>query len=120
MERSKRDAQHIHASRRAAERFGVFVEPHTYKRIIREIQDGTAKFCWRTSKRVTVFQTELAGKPCRVAYDRQRKQIVTFMTVEEGTDDCAPGRAQLHRKDNARKPVSIPPESSHREVQRAG
>jgi hypothetical protein len=46
-----------------------------------EIHTGEAKFCWRTSGRVSVFQTELAGRPCRVAFDNKRKQIVTFMTV---------------------------------------
>lgn len=70
-------AQRRHANRRALERFGVCLEDSTIRRIIQEIQSGTARHIRKQSHRISLFESQLAGQPCVVAYDRQRKTIAT-------------------------------------------
>lgn len=82
---TKTEAQWRHANRRALERFGVSLSHETNRRIIKEIQTGKARHVRKQSHRVSLFETELAGQPCVVVYDRLRKTIASVLFSEAGT-----------------------------------
>ena len=79
---SKDKAERRHAFARFAERFGCGLSNETYNEMIRQIQDGRATFLHKQSNRVTVWRLIYEGKFVRVAYDRDRHNIVTFMPEE--------------------------------------
>jgi hypothetical protein len=44
----------------------------------------------RQSLRVTVFDVEMRAQCCRVAYDKQRHTIVTFLPKDAGGEEPTP------------------------------
>ena len=84
---SKHKAERMHAMRRFSERMGFGLSKEGYDDLVRQVQEGKAQFVCKQSNRVTVFRLRMDGKPVRIAYDKQRHQIVTFMPEEaEGID----------------------------------
>lgn len=79
---SKKNAQRLHARRRAAERFGVHLTNEAEREILDKITSGKATFIRKESHRVSVFGVIFAGKETVVVYDRERKTIVTLMPRE--------------------------------------
>lgn len=77
--KTRREAQRIHALRRAYERFGAL--PHLGE-LIGLIQQGKLRFVRRDSNRVTVWETEINGKLAWAVYDKERHTIVTFLYPE--------------------------------------
>ena len=75
----KAESQRIHAKKRAAERFGVELDDASINRIIQDIQSGKTECLYRRTNRISVHLIELAGRLAQCAYDKDRKQIVTFI-----------------------------------------
>lgn len=78
---AKSQAQRIHAKRRALHRFGLELNTGDLKAIVEKIQNNKAKFVSRDSLRISKFQVEVDGKQVVCVYDKQRKEIVTFLTL---------------------------------------
>jgi len=82
---SKKKSERLHARRRARERYGIEVGNHTRRKIIQAIQGGRSKAVRRTSTNKTVHDVTLDdGFTVRVVYDKERKEIVTFLPLEKG------------------------------------
>lgn len=77
---AKREAEKLHAARRALQRFGITVNLHD---LVRKIQNQEAHFVSRQSLRVSLWRIEIEGKEVVMAYDRKRKMIITFLYTEE-------------------------------------
>jgi hypothetical protein len=75
----KKEAQGIHAKRRAYERYDIALANKDLKIIVKRIQNGNAIFIRRQSLRITIWATSICNTVVKVAYDRIRKQIVTFL-----------------------------------------
>lgn len=93
---SKRVSEGRHAQRRAAQRYDLHLTQADLDKIVGDIQHGRAAFVERQSNRVTVWDVVLVermpdlvsgalsaehhfGTVARVIYDKQRKQIVSFL-----------------------------------------
>ncbi len=74
--RQKKNAQVVHAQRRARERLGADVD---VQEIAAQIKNGQSKFLRRESLRVSHHLVNVQGKPIEVVYDSKRNQIVTFL-----------------------------------------
>ncbi len=76
-------AERAHAQRRALERYGLVCGRHTRQVIIAAITGGKgASFVRRSSLRVSIFDVQIEDGPLvRVAYDRKRKELVTFLPL---------------------------------------
>jgi hypothetical protein len=82
--KSKKTCQTMHAQKRAVERYGFYPEPASIRHIVEQIQTNRAKLVCRQSRRVSVWDVvSLSDVPCRVVYDRVRKNIVTFLPIQE-------------------------------------
>lgn len=79
----KKEAQEIHARRRAMTRFGVTFGPGRQAEAIRQIQAQEAKFLDRQSNRVTVWEVVVEGNTLIAIYDASRKSIATVLTPEQ-------------------------------------
>ncbi len=80
---SKDKAQYIHAQRRALERYDLEYTNELKEGIIAKIMNGNAAFVDRQSNRVSIFDVEVQGKSVRVVYDKQRKNIASFIPKEQ-------------------------------------
>ena len=95
---SKHEAERRHAMRRFGERMGFGLSSETYADLSRQIQDGQAQFVRKQSNRVTIWRLMYEGKPVRVAYDKDRHQIITFIPenpVAERKDNMHPNEPKL-------------------------
>lgn len=89
---NKTQAQRIHASRRAAERYGMKFGRAEQREFVKAIQTGKSTVIEKQSHRVTVHELIIEGEPVRVVYDRIRKTIVTFLPFEEVEDESLTGQ----------------------------
>lgn len=78
----KREAQRVHAKRRAAERYGLILNRSDLREIVLAIQRQQATFLFKESNRLTHYALDFQGKRVVVVYDKQRKTIVTFLPPE--------------------------------------
>lgn len=76
---TKAEAQAIHARKRARERHGVELGADSLRKIVDVIQSSRSRLVERQSLRVSVHDVDLDGATYRVVYDRNRKQVVTFL-----------------------------------------
>lgn len=77
---SKVKAQRRHAQKRAAERFGLFLNRDQLNALVKQIQTGYALLVEKQSNRVSVWRVSLPdGGSANVVYDKQRHTIVTFL-----------------------------------------
>jgi len=77
--RKKQLSQRRHARHRAHERYGIDVVPGVRKEIIAKIRSGRSQPVETQSLRISVHDVEINGQIVRVVYDRQRKELVTFL-----------------------------------------
>ena len=80
----KRQAQIIHAKRRALERCGSVIGERRLMEIVKEIQQGKAKFIRRSSNRVSIWEVAVqpgSERRYHAVYDNKRKTIVTFLPI---------------------------------------
>ena len=87
---NKQKSERRHAFHRFAERFGCGLSNVTYKEMIQQIQDGKATFVRKQSNRVSIWRLLYDDKVVRVAYDKERHQIVTFMPEEAEETEMHP------------------------------
>jgi len=80
---SKDQAQYLHSQKRALERYGLQYTKELKEGILAKIMSGDAKFIDRQSNRVTIWDVHTQGKEVRVVYDKQRKNIASFIPREE-------------------------------------
>lgn len=91
---NKKKAERIHARRRAAERFHLDVTEEVRNLLKSKIKKGEGIFLYRNSRRVSVWSLSLNEQTYKVVYDKQRKEIVTFLPYESTrTESEAPGAA---------------------------
>lgn len=76
---SKKQAQSRHFERRSIERVGVILNQNE---IVRQIQNNELSVIGKQTNRITLFKLERLGKSFKVAYDKNRKQVVTIMPEE--------------------------------------
>jgi len=75
----KSKAQRIHAKRRCAQRYGVPLSDQLQDELIGKIQSGQATIVHKQSHRVSIFDVAHGDRTLRVVYDRNTKQLVTFL-----------------------------------------
>jgi hypothetical protein len=76
-------AQRLHAYGRALLRYDIELTDELHKRLIRAVQNGRSTPIEKQSLRLSVHEYNLDGKMIRFVYDKQRKQIVTFLHIDE-------------------------------------
>lgn len=76
---SKRKCQFKHATKRAWERYGIFISKADYEEACSRIQKVESNFIERQSNRITIHEIEVSGKIARVVYDAARKSIASFL-----------------------------------------
>lgn len=81
--RSKKSCQYAHAKRRAYERYGLDYTRPVRNRLVNAIRDGHGTFLLRESHRLTHWMVE----GYRVVYDKQRKEIATFLPPYGSPED---------------------------------
>lgn len=79
---TKAQAQRIHATKRAEERYGMTLTRDMHHQLVKMIQSGKSTVIERQSLRVSVHELMIEDEPVRVVYDRIRKTIVTFLPFE--------------------------------------
>lgn len=79
---SKKKSERIHAHRNALLRYGISYGQKMRKGLIEKIQRGEAIFLESTSNRARNFAVSYEGEVYPVVYDKQRKEIVTFLPRE--------------------------------------
>lgn len=67
---------------RSIERYGFFIN---IDQAIQDIQEGNAKFIYKTSNRVSIFIVHQNKTDLKVVYDKQRKMIATVLPLESNT-----------------------------------
>lgn len=84
--KNKKYALHVHASRRASERYNIRLSNDKEQEIVRAIQTHRAQFIEKQSVRVSVFDVIVDDKIVRVVYDCHRKCLITFIPREVRQD----------------------------------
>jgi len=77
---SKKIDQRNHAKKRAFERYGLELNSQQYKEMCNILSSGKGKFILRQSNRRSIVSFNYNNKNYYVAYDKNRKQIATFLT----------------------------------------
>lgn len=95
----KKLAERAHAKKRALERFSISYNKEVRREIISTIKAGAAILLRKQSNRVSLWKVQVAGQDCKVAYDKHRKEIITFLPL---------GEIELEKQ---RLPASPPPPS---------
>lgn len=83
--RKTKNDLHIHAKRRAFQRYGIILTKTLRQRIINIIQSGDRNRFTPVRKQSltrTVFDVPLDGKTFRVVYDTKRHAIATFLSLD--------------------------------------
>lgn len=70
-----------HAIKRCRQRFGINLTTREYEDISGQIKRGQSTFIEQQTNRVTLHIVEFNGVKARVAFDKKRSQIITFMTL---------------------------------------
>lgn len=91
--RSKRAAQFEHARKRAMTRYGLRLTKHVHDTIVALIHVSGSTLVKRQSNRVSVHDVTLDEETYRVAYDCQRKVLVTFLYQDD--EDEWPTRSSM-------------------------
>lgn len=79
----KKYAQRVHAKRRAAQRYDLVLSRELRLKLLNMVWSGAAKTISHQSHRLVVKEADLEGTTVRFVYDRNRKNIVTFLHTDE-------------------------------------
>jgi hypothetical protein len=79
----KKKAERIHSQRRALERNNLNLTSDVRNILRGQIKKNKGKFLYRESRRVTVWEVAHQEQKYKVVYDKLRKEIVTFLPLEE-------------------------------------
>ena len=80
--RTKRDGQKIHAKKRALQRYGIDVNSKLLHELIKQIQSGKSNYLERKTHRISIHLVHYEGKSFKVAYDKTRQNICSFLPKE--------------------------------------
>jgi Zn-dependent oligopeptidase len=80
---AKAKNQAYHAKVRALQRYDLDITNEDLRKIVGIIQNNRAKLVMRQSHRVSVWDLEYEGKQVRVAYDKSRSSIATFLPIDQ-------------------------------------
>ena len=83
MKLTKDQAQTRHALQRAQERYEVNFTPGDLKHIRTLIQKGYSRYLKKCTNRVTEHMVVYQDRDFRVAYDKSRNQICSFLPLED-------------------------------------
>ncbi len=83
----KKRAQRLHATRRAAERYGINWNRHRVREVKAQIALGRATLLEKQSNRVSIYQCWIEGRWIKIAYDKQRKEVASVLPLEDKEDD---------------------------------
>lgn len=76
-----------HAKKRCLERYGINLNREGYLSIIKTIQTGRSKLLWKQSLAKFHYSVNYEDTQFIVVYDRNRKELVTFLPKDaEYTD----------------------------------
>lgn len=79
---TKSKALTIHAIKRARERYDLDLTQENLAELVYLIQSELGFFVERQSKRVSVWKIPYMDRILKVAYDKERKAIITFLPQE--------------------------------------
>jgi len=78
----KKYTERIHAKRRFKQRFGKELNRFELKEIVKNIQKNKYQFIEKQSRRVSLFLANIKDCDTIVAYDKRRRNIITFLEVK--------------------------------------
>jgi isopentenyldiphosphate isomerase len=76
---NKRHSQRKHAKQRFQERFGIDLSPAKRLEIVGRIRNRKATFILHQTNRVSLWDIDMDHQVIRVAFDRNRQEIITAM-----------------------------------------
>lgn len=82
---TKKQNERQHATRRAALRFGIHWNRHKLRQFKKDIANSKWPTIEKQSNRITIFSAVIDEQKVAVVYDKQRKEVVTFMPLEWAT-----------------------------------
>ncbi len=88
-----------HATLRAAERYGLVYDRDLRAQLLAAIRHGDSIVVERQSNRVRVHDISFDGRTVRVVYDRERREIVTFLPGRD-LDSAASSRGDRQHDTN--------------------
>jgi hypothetical protein len=84
---TKRASNHLHAKRRAAERYGLNLTQDVHRAIVKIIQERGGKLqAQRQSNSRTIFTLPYDGNWLKVVYDKVHHNLVTILPILELPD----------------------------------
>jgi hypothetical protein len=93
---TKRQAERIHAKRRAKERFNMELTPEMRDKIIGKIRQGKAILVERQSLRTSKYMLVVSDQLVLVIYDKNRHEIVTLLEPNKQQVKLAQERDKLY------------------------
>lgn len=75
----KKVINHLHAKKRAKERYGIDLDKKIHKAIVDMIQAGEAIFLGRQTNSRTMWIVDIKGIQMRVLYDNNQHNLVTVL-----------------------------------------
>jgi predicted HTH domain antitoxin len=75
--------ERVHAKRRAKERYGIELNASSYEEINNIIRTGNAKLLKKQSLTRKLYEVRYRGILLKVAYDKARGQVVTFLPLQD-------------------------------------
>ena len=82
---NKRQAQRVHALRRARQRLGVRWSEEDLRHIAHLVTRNESRLVRRESNRISIREVEYAGLRFCIAWDHSRRQVATVLPVREET-----------------------------------
>ena len=80
-------ARRIHAIRKARERYGLLISFADIKALTHQIENGQTGMIFQQSHRVKHHLVRHNGVVMRAVYDCNCNQIITFLPLEDGSDN---------------------------------
>jgi hypothetical protein len=79
---TKSESLRRHAKKRARERYQLDINKFAYKSLVDDILSGRAQKIERQTHRVTTYLIQIEGAQYPIAFDKLRKEIITFLPQE--------------------------------------
>lgn len=80
---NKKRSEREHAKRRALERYDLTFTKTIRYALLDKIKRSDGTFLFRQSRRISIWEVDHENKKYRIVYDKDRKEIVTFLPPEE-------------------------------------
>lgn len=97
----KKYAQRVHAKNRLKERYGIEINRHDYIALCSMIQNNHGIFMVRQSRNRSIWVLRFQQKWLAVVYDKERKQIASFLPPEIIVyDNDYPVNVNIKEKEN--------------------